>query len=310
VLPVDRRSGRTHEQKSTSRDAFLSSWPGFLQAPLMGFPKNAPPSDWALVVYSCSESLGLTPLGLFASARLCQRTSPVPSSWFPTTLAVSSVESPAGLLRPAADHGVRHVTDSKRKVPKHPTKLLLPRRSTLRSLSTPVAVQRVSTVLLDPCPHAVHRPKTARLQGFTPRGGFTTSQRPCSHGRRTTSLGFFSIRPCTIWIQVAPPAPRRAKATQRCDPPANRRIGIQGFFQLGLSHDDQAPIHFSIEDVPVKGSSLVFPATRSALEAKSTPKESKGGGSCLPVVFLPHREGAVNGLDGDETRTGSGTRST
>jgi hypothetical protein len=59
VLPVDRRSGRTHEQKSTSQDAFLSSLPGSHQAPLMGFPKNAPPSGSALVVHSCYEHLQL-----------------------------------------------------------------------------------------------------------------------------------------------------------------------------------------------------------------------------------------------------------
>jgi hypothetical protein len=47
--------------------------------------------------------------GLSASARPCQGTSPVPSPWFSTTLAVFSVESLAGFLHPAADHGVRRV---------------------------------------------------------------------------------------------------------------------------------------------------------------------------------------------------------
>jgi len=53
----------THDPESTSRDAFLSSLPGLHQAPLMGFPKNAPPSGWALVVHSCFEHLGLAPSG-------------------------------------------------------------------------------------------------------------------------------------------------------------------------------------------------------------------------------------------------------
>jgi hypothetical protein len=47
----------------------------------------------------------------------------------------------------------------------------LPRRITLRSLSTFAAVRRVSTVLPDSCPPAVHLPKKARLQGFSPRSG-------------------------------------------------------------------------------------------------------------------------------------------
>lgn len=50
----------THDPASTSQDAFLSSLLGSHQAPLMGFPKNAPPSGSALVVHSCFEHLQLS----------------------------------------------------------------------------------------------------------------------------------------------------------------------------------------------------------------------------------------------------------
>jgi hypothetical protein len=49
----------TNDPESASQDAFLSSLPGSHQAPLMGFPKNAPPSGSALVVHSCFEHLQL-----------------------------------------------------------------------------------------------------------------------------------------------------------------------------------------------------------------------------------------------------------
>lgn len=80
-----------------------------------------------------------------------------------------------------------------------PVRNHLPRRKTLRSISSLAAVRRISSVLPDTCPPAVHRPKTARLQGFWPRGGFTGAGRPFDHRSRTTSLGFFSIH--RSWFQ-------------------------------------------------------------------------------------------------------------
>jgi len=126
-----------------------------------------------LDVHSRSVPPRLSPRLHLASACPCQWAGPVPSSWFHTTLAVSSVVHPAGLLHPAADPGVRRVAASTVPMPRHLPGLDLPRRSTLRSLSTPVAVRRVSTVLPDACLLAVHHPKMARLQGFSPRDGFT-----------------------------------------------------------------------------------------------------------------------------------------
>jgi hypothetical protein len=170
--PVVRRGGDTHAPESASRDAFQSSLPGLHQAPLMGFPKNAPPSVSALVVHSCFDPRYHP--GVSALAHPCQGVSLVPSPWFSTTLAVCSVESLAGLLRPAADHGVRRVGvwASATEVTRT---LSFPRRRTLRSLSTPAASPPLlfrTTALLDSCPPVVHHLEVVRLQGFLPRVGF------------------------------------------------------------------------------------------------------------------------------------------
>jgi hypothetical protein len=165
-----------------------------------GVSKDAPPSVWPLDVHSCSVPPRLSPRLRLASACSRQGAGLVPPSWFPTTLTVSSVVRPAGLLHPAADPGVRRVAIVLVREPRPPHASDLPRRSTLRSFSTPVAVRRVSTVLPDACPLAVHRcfllsrAKAARLQGVPPRDGFTGFLRPCGLWSRTASLGFFSFR--------------------------------------------------------------------------------------------------------------------
>jgi hypothetical protein len=200
-VPGGRLSPTADYSESASRDAFLSFLPGMSQAPLLGFPKIAPPSDWAFDVHSCLRFPWLSPWIPFASARLCQRTSLVPSSWFPTTLTVYSVESLAGLLRPAADHGVRRVLDSTRRMPKHSPSFLLSRRVTLRSISTSVAVHHVSMALLDSCPLVVHHLRMARLQGFAPRRGSRDIQKPCGFRSLYSFLGFLLHsrfgRPCS-----------------------------------------------------------------------------------------------------------------
>jgi hypothetical protein len=115
-----------------------------------GVSKDAPPSVWALDVHSCSVPPRLSLRLRLASARSRQGAGPVPPSWFSTTLTASSVVRPAGLLHPAADPGVRRVAVACAPVPRHLHVPDLPRRSTLRSLSTPVAVRRVSTVSRTP----------------------------------------------------------------------------------------------------------------------------------------------------------------
>jgi hypothetical protein len=176
-----------------------------------GVSKDAPPSVWALDVHSCSVPPRLSLRLRLASACSRQGAGLVPSSWFPTTMTVSSVVRPAGLLHPAADPGVRRVAVVRALVPRHLRVPDLPRRSTLRSLSTPVAVRRVSTVLPDSCPPAVHRSflllraKAARLQGFSPRDGFTGCLGPCGRRSRTASLGFFFSRCRLSGLLIAAP---------------------------------------------------------------------------------------------------------
>lgn len=76
-----------------------------------GCSKIASPSTWAACVHSCvSPRMGVGHLRVRASARPCQRSSPVPPSRFLTALMVFSAGCLAGLLRPAADPGVRRVS--------------------------------------------------------------------------------------------------------------------------------------------------------------------------------------------------------
>jgi hypothetical protein len=74
----------------------------------MGFSKTAPPSTYAHDVHSCVHSRRLPGSGARFGLPL-PRTGPVPSSRFLTALTAFSVMHAAGLLHPAADHGVHRV---------------------------------------------------------------------------------------------------------------------------------------------------------------------------------------------------------
>jgi hypothetical protein len=100
VLPSIWRS-KTHQSLS----------PGLHQAPLLGFPKIAPPSTWDQDIHSCSFSYRF-PDGGRGFGLLLPRAGPVPSSRFLTALTVYSVSILAGLLHPAADPGVHRVPAS------------------------------------------------------------------------------------------------------------------------------------------------------------------------------------------------------
>jgi hypothetical protein len=259
------RSNISDDPESASRDAFLSSLPGSLQAPLMGFPKIAPPSVSALDVHSCSVPPRLSPRFRLASARSRQGAGPVPPSWFPTTLTVSSVVRLAGLLHPAADPGVRRVAVSLARVPRHLRVCDLPRRSTLRSLSTPAAVRRVSTVLPDACPPAVHRffflfrVKPARLQGFSPRDGFTGSPSAFRPPVPYNFLGFLLLSRF-VFPRSFRPLPKetvdrgiRISRTRWGKP---HRIRRSGFLPAPPPHGVGTLAYFSIEDRLCWGRSL------------------------------------------------------
>jgi hypothetical protein len=99
-----------------------------------------------------------------ASARLCQRTGPVPPSRFLTALMVSSTELLAGLLRPAADPGVRRVSGPSWSLSRAPSSRPSPTaRAPFEALSSTAAV---SLSLVFPpgrsCPPAVRLRSTGR----------------------------------------------------------------------------------------------------------------------------------------------------
>lgn len=74
-----------------SEDAFSLSWPGFHQAPLLGFSKTVPPSTQTCDVHSSS----LSPVARFlvASAPSCHAWGPVPPSRFLTALTACSART-------------------------------------------------------------------------------------------------------------------------------------------------------------------------------------------------------------------------
>jgi hypothetical protein len=103
------------------------------------------------------------------------RAGPVPSSRFHTALTVYSVVDPAGLLHPAADHGVRRVAAPRR----FPCGIRfggLPRRLTLRSFS----LSSSSPLSRDFCPLADYPSKDGSTSGPFSAGESVASQ-PCCH---------------------------------------------------------------------------------------------------------------------------------
>lgn len=180
---------------------------------------------------------------------------------------------------------------------------LLPRRLTLRSISTSVAVQRVSTLLLDSFPPAVHHPKMARLQGFTPRNGFTKTPPALPLWVPYNFLGFLP--------HPSPELPNSSKLqTEGCSGDAKvafREPGLetsQGR-EHGTSSNQKRLATFGFSTgSPARnnlpGPFLCLDHPRSALGA-STSKEAVSGGSCPSVRFLPQGEGAVDG--GTVTKT-------
>lgn len=148
----------------------------------MGFPKIALPSTKTNDVHSC------VPLPVARTVQrfglLLPRTGHVPTSWFLTTLPDFSVVNPAGLLRPAADHGVHRVSTLSR-IPRGLQLSGLPRRSTLRSFSL-----ASSHPLPGFYPHTVDLPKKTRSQGFCPLRESVASHQCCHSWKLVAPLGF------------------------------------------------------------------------------------------------------------------------
>jgi hypothetical protein len=188
----------------------------------MGFPKIAPPSGWALVVYSGSDCLGLR-LGF------PRFSSPLPKDESCSVFVVS--HHLGGLLRRESRGFVAPRSRSwgssccgfdvgvGEPAPKTPPSATSHPSKSLHARSCPTCLH----VLLDACPLPVDHPKTARVQGVSPRGGFTVTRRLCSRVLRTTSLGFFFTRSPDDLDRRLKPAPQKdADRTRFAIPPANR----------------------------------------------------------------------------------------
>jgi hypothetical protein len=110
----------------------------------MGFSKTAPPSTYVHDVHSCVRPHQL-PGSVSRFGPPLPGAGPVPSSRFLTALTAFSVTHAAGLLHPAADHGVHRV-----RVPRsasRPPDELPPRCFTLRrvSLASSLRSRRIPT---------------------------------------------------------------------------------------------------------------------------------------------------------------------
>jgi hypothetical protein len=115
------------------------------------------------------------------------RTSPVPSSRFLTALPVFSVVDSAGLLHPAADHGIHRVA----------VFLLQPRGFRIPTFhdaspfeAFPSSVAGRSLRLS--CPPTVRSPRKVRFQGFSPLIESVAFLECCHAGKSVAPMGFSS----------------------------------------------------------------------------------------------------------------------
>lgn len=166
-------------------DAFGLFPPGLHQAPLLGFSKTIPPSTQIHDVHSRFQPP--VALRFSTSACLCQKTSPVPSSRFLTALPVFSVVDSAGLLHPAADHGIHRVA----------VFLLQPRGFRIPTFhdaspfeAFPSSVAGRSLRLS--CPPTVRSPRKVRFQGFSPLIESVAFLECCHAGKSVAPMGFSS----------------------------------------------------------------------------------------------------------------------
>jgi hypothetical protein len=144
------------------------------------------------------------------SACPCQKAGPVPSSWFFTTWTVCSIADPAGLLHPAADHGVHRVLALASSTLQSEKQLSFHDASPFEAFPSPAAIPlRIPTLL----PLVIRR-----WPGFRVFLRWRVRSRPLVLPRRTpdaplgftlSSSGHHLLRTCSRW--VFPPR-TRAKA--------------------------------------------------------------------------------------------------
>jgi hypothetical protein len=194
----------------------------------------------------------------------------------------------------------------------------LPRRSTLRSLSTPAAVRRVSTVLSDACPLAVHRcfllsrAKAARLQGVPPRDGFTGFLRPCGLWSRTASLGFIFSRASSFRAPAEGLVRALCRGTSRSSTPVGRTTPGQVLVASSSPFASRlGTLAFrSIEDRLVEGSFSVSGLTGTAPVGVGGVVGGRGRRVLSGRADLPMGRTRRTAWDGDEEGRGFSGRGT
>jgi hypothetical protein len=149
----------------------------------MGFSKTAPPSAHARDVHSCVRPSRL-PGRISRFGLPLPRTGPVPPSRFLTALTGFSVARAAGLLHPAADHGVHRV--------RRPRDLAVSRTSsTVRDPSKGFPHQQ-PPAFPGSCPLIVRHPRMARSRGLAPLVESVASLACCHAKEPDPPLGFYS----------------------------------------------------------------------------------------------------------------------
>jgi len=297
ACPVVRRSGDTHAPESASRDASLSSLPGLHQAPLMGFPKNAPPSDSALVVHSCLDSFGFH-LGFLGFGP------PLPGGESRSVFVV--FHHLGGLLHRESRGFVAprsrswgsprwgwcqsHRGDSNILLSATPN----PSKSLhARSFSTAPFQDDGSPGFLPSCRSPFGDGSASGLSsavGFVRRLSVSTL--------RPTQLPWVSPSNSSGWPYSGSHSTRRSADSRRGDE-ARRAEQVRLLLSRAASRRWELFL-VSIESTSNEGALLPRFQPGPPWWDSTSMKEGSGG-SCLAVLVLPHREGAGDSDDGDGT---------
>lgn len=166
------------------------------RASLLGLSKVSPPSTWLLRVHSRTDR------NLFFGSGL-PRPELVPSLPFLWASTVCSAHQLAGLLRPAADHGVRHVSGWM--TVSAPCTCCARRGCPLDFAARPVWVPR---------PVMARQPDSARTVGSVPRSRLPPS-RPVPFDPITPVIGV-TAAPVGRRVAARPVEPSSAAARRRC----------------------------------------------------------------------------------------------
>jgi len=205
-----------------------------VETPLVGLSKDRPSavrSAW------CPLPVPSLRRGGAPSARSLPGSEHVPLLPFLTTSAACSTRRPAGLLHPAAGHGVRRVSSPEARPVSRPSPAPFPRRHTLRSFSLacsrtasprPLPSRRsfrfplLRSAVLPRCPGTPLAER--RPQGLAPQVESVAARRRCRPrtARCSLGLGFFATRRRADVLRVVVPRNSDSRAgLRRSRPPAS-----------------------------------------------------------------------------------------